>query len=176
MSSPPAESQRRALWDAMLDADMNVCYWTFVCARYGKIDKVCRAVVAVSSSGTVAAWGFWSEYPLIWKGFSAIACLVSVIYPIVWPPDQIKKMSSLLGSWKQIATNYQLLWDRDSELTAPGSWKAFEKARNDQGKIDESRLPFSKKLRSKATVDVRRKWGLDSNNGGLNVRRAKTQR
>ena len=139
MSSPAASSQHRnSLWDAMLDAELNVCYWTWLSARYAKINKSCRAVVAVSTSGTVAAWSLWSQFPVVWKGFSAVACLVSIFYPILWPADQLKKMNNLVGSWKQIATNYEILWSRGEELRAPGAWKEFERTRAEQGKIDET--------------------------------------
>lgn len=161
MSSPAPNSQRRvALWNAMLDADLNVCYWTLISNRYGKIDKACRAIIAISASTTVAAWSLWASFPLAWKTLSAVACLVAVLSPIIWPADQLKRMNNLVGSWKQIAIEYENLWDRDDELETPGAWKAFEKTREHQCKIDETRLPFSDKLRRKAQEEVRRKRGL----------------
>jgi hypothetical protein len=161
MSSPAVSSQRRvALWNAMLDADLNVCYWSFLSDKYSRIDKTCRVIVAVSASTTVAAWGFWADFPILWKILSGLACLTSVITPIVWPADQVRRMNGLIGSWKQIAKDYELLWDRDDELLTSGTWESFKKAKEQQSKIDETSLPFSDKLRRKAQQAVRQKRGI----------------
>lgn len=161
MSSPAQSSQRRtALWNAMLDADLNVCYWTFISNRYGTIEKTCRAIVQVSASTSIAAWSFWASFPFAWKTLSVLAAIVSVLSPIIWPAEQLKRMNALVGTWKQIANDYEMLWDRDDELETPGNWKAFEKAREQQSKIDETRLPVSDKLRHKAQQAVRQKRGI----------------
>jgi hypothetical protein len=144
----------------MLDAELNVCYWSLLSDRYSKIDKACRAIVAINASTTVAAWGFWAGLPYIWKTLSAIACLVSLLGPIIWPADQLKRMNNLVGSWRQVAFDYENLWNRDDELETPGAWKAFEKTREHQSKIDETRLPFSEKLRSKAQREVLKRRGF----------------
>jgi hypothetical protein len=83
MSSPAVSSQRRvALWNAMLDADLNVCYWTWLSDRYSTLDKALRVIVAISASTTIAAWHFWAQFPLGWKTLSVVAGLISVISPI----------------------------------------------------------------------------------------------
>ena len=163
MSSPIISSQRRtALWEAMLDADMNVCFWTLMSQRYTRIDRLGKIVIALTSSGTVAAWGFWEQHSAIWKCLSALACITSILHPILWPAEQQKRISRLVGTWKQIALKYQLLWEQDSDLNAPEVWKQFQKARVSQGKIDETRAPVSKKLIRAAYNQVLRKRGLQT--------------
>ena len=51
-------SHREALWNALLDADLNVCYWTCISDRYTKWDQCLKLIVALSASGTVAARGY----------------------------------------------------------------------------------------------------------------------
>jgi hypothetical protein len=161
MSSPAVDSQRRiALWNAMLDADLNVCYWTWLSDRYSNLDKAFRFIVALSTSTTVAAWHFWAAFPSGWKSLSIVACLVSLGSPIFWPNEQVKRMNGLVGAWKQIANDYELLWDRDDELVTTGTWESFEKAKQQQSKIDETNLPKSDKLRRKAQQAVRLKRGI----------------
>lgn len=162
VSSPISSQRRTALWEAMLDAEMNVSFWTLMSQRYTRIDRAGKIVIALTSSGTVAAWSLWEQYPAIWKILSALACITSILYPILWPAEQQKKISRLVGNWKQIGLKYQLLWEQDSELSTPEAWKQFEKARLSEGKIDETRAPVSKRLIRAAYSQVLRRRGLQT--------------
>jgi hypothetical protein len=161
MSSPALSSQRRtALWDAMLDADFNVCYWTLMSQRYTRYDEWFRNLILLSSSGTVAAWGIWSNYPLAWKVFSGASALAALLHPRICQNERLQRMSRLVGTWKQIAVNFQLLWTEDEHLQDSNAWKQFEKLQKDVVKVDETRLPASKKLEFKAAEQMLKKRGL----------------
>lgn len=164
MSSPNISSQRRtALWESMLDADLNVSFWTLMSQRYTQIDRLGKIVIALTSSGTVAAWGFWEQYPLVWKILSACACVTAILHPILWPAEQQKRISRLIGAWKQVALKYQMLWDQDSDLNTSELWMQYRKAKVMQNKIDEARVPVSKRLIRRAYTQVLRKRGLQTN-------------
>lgn len=159
-SSGTAVDRRIALWDALLDADMNVRYWKLLSQRYSTINNYYRVLLAISSSATVAAWGIWSQYPYAWKALSAISCLASLIYPIFLPTEKLKKLSGLAGAWQQMRTKYELFWSRDSTFAAAQTWDDFERTRQEEDKIDESDFTTNSKLVSKAQDQVRKARGL----------------
>jgi hypothetical protein len=67
MSAPELQSDHsRALWDSMLDAEMNVLYWTYRCAREQQWTKTLKIIVLVTASGTaLASLSVWKSYPTV---------------------------------------------------------------------------------------------------------------
>ena len=161
MSAPVLAADRRtALWDAMLDAEMNHCYWDLVSARYARWDRNLKLLIAVAASGTVAGWSVWSKYPDAWKGFSAIACIAALAHPYFFSSDVLKRTSELVAAWKELFIDYDLLWFRDGELQSAEAWSEFETIKHREARIDETRLPRSKRLLEKAYRHVLEKRRL----------------
>jgi hypothetical protein len=160
MSAPSSPDRRKTLWDSMLDAEMNACYWDLVSARYSTLDLWLKIIIAVSASGAVAGWGIWSQYPSAWKIFSSVACLASLIHPYVCSPERLKRTSELVATWKEVFIDYQLLWYNDGELQSDHSWEEFEAIKRRESKIDETRLPKWNGLVEKAFRHVLEKRGL----------------
>jgi hypothetical protein len=156
----PQLDRRTALWDSMLDAEMNVCYWNLLSARYTNWDKYLKIVIALAASGTVAGWSIWSQYPVAWKIFSAVACLASLIHPYICSADVLKRTSELVATWKEVSIDYELLWYEDGALQSDKSRSEFEDIKRRESKIDETRLPRSPKLLEKAFCQVLEKRRL----------------
>jgi hypothetical protein len=152
---------RVALWNALLDADMNVCYWSWISDRCTKWDQWLKFTVALTASGTVAAWSIWSQHPTGWKVLSAFACVASIGHPIFFPSERLKRISALVATWKEVCMNYELLWEQDSDLGTSDSWKRFEATKRREANIDETTLPKDDKLIQKAYDYIRRKRGLN---------------
>src|SRR5712692_6290908 len=160
-SSVNHTDHRTAVWNAVLDADMNVCYWTWISDGCTRWDQWLKFIIALTASGTVAAWGIWSQHPAAWKVLSAAACVASVSHPIFFPSERLKRISGLVATWKEVYTNYELLWEQDSELITTDSWTRFEATQLREGSIDETALPKKSKLIQRAYERVCRKRGLD---------------
>jgi hypothetical protein len=141
-------------------ADLNVGYWTCISDRCTKWDQWLKFIVALTASGTVAAWGIWAQYPTIWKALSATACIAAVGHPIFFPSERLKRISGLVARWKEIFITYELLWEQDSELSQSDSWKRFQAAKVRESSLDETTLPKSNKLIEKTFDQVCRKRGI----------------
>ena len=162
MNAPTGPDRRTVLWESLLDAEMNFCYWDLVSSRYSKLDTVFKIVIAIAASGTVAAWSIWSQYPAAWKVFSAIACLVSLLHPYVCSADQLKRTSKLAANWKEISIDYELLWYKDSQFESSDSWTKFAAIKKRESKIDETQLPKWKGMLERAYRDVLEKRRLSN--------------
>jgi hypothetical protein len=159
----PEESDHRiALWNALLDADMNVSYWTWISDSCTTWDHWLKVLIAVAASGTVAAWGIWSQYPAAWKVLSGVACIASIIHPVFFGSERLKRISQLVATWKDVYAEYDLLWEQDSDLNAENSWKRFETAKRRESAIDETALPKKDSLARNAYEHVCRKRGLNA--------------
>jgi hypothetical protein len=164
MNAPnPPLDRRTLLWDSMLDAEMNSCYWDLVSSRYATVDLCFKIIIAVAASGTVAAWGIWSQYPGAWKTFSAVACLASLSHPYICSSERLKRTSKLVGTWKEVFVDYELLWYKDGDLQSPESYTKFGAIKRREGKIDETQLPKWKGMIEKAFRHVLEKRKLKTN-------------
>jgi len=138
--------RRKYLWDSMLDAEMNFYYWDLVSARYASLDLGFKVVIAIAASGTVAGWGLWSQYPGAWKLFSGIACVSSLVHPYICSAERLKRTAKLVGIWKEVFVDYELLWYKSGDLESPEAWKMFGTIKRREGKIDQTHLPKWKSM------------------------------
>jgi hypothetical protein len=161
MVNQSTNQKRRALWDAMLDAEMNVNYWEALCQQFVSRDRRLKFLIALTSSGTaIAAWAIWAQYPIAWKIITGASCVVSIYHSYFFHSERISKVSGLLATWKEIMTKYQLLWEKDRDLQNQASWKEFESSKQRESHIDESIVPKNEKLLNQAQQQVLKARGL----------------
>jgi hypothetical protein len=152
-----APDHRTTLWKALLTAEFNVCYWTLLSRRDTKIDIAVKGVIALAP--VVIALQLWTRYPLALAAISMAAPIGVWLHTAVFTSDRLKKVAVLVGTWKQIAIEYDLLWQYDCDLSDDETWKRFEEATKLQGKTDETGLPIIEKLREKAFQQMMRTRG-----------------
>lgn len=158
MADPAVKpDHRRALWNTMLTAEMNACYWGWISDRYTKMDTYLKFLLAITASGAVAGWKLWVDYPSVWKSLSAVSAIAALAQPIFFSSEKLKRMSALVATWKEMSTNYELLWEKDECLGTTESWGEFETAKRREGNIDETNLPKNDRLIKKAYQHVVRK-------------------
>lgn len=151
-------------WKSLLTAEMNVCYWTFKCSVYNKWDKRLKAFVALTASGTaVASLSIWARHPVYWQIIAVSAGAASVIHSIYFSSDRLAKISGLVATWKELAIDHDLLWEKtDGDLGSAELWEQFEGTKRRERTIDESQFPIDEKLRQKAFQEVLSKRGLQN--------------
>ena len=101
---------RKQIWDSMLDADLNARYWSTLGRRYYLFDLGHKIFLAVMASGTVASWGFWGEFQMLWKVLSATAAVLGIALPIINWPKTMQRITDIRQKWLQIKVDYELLW------------------------------------------------------------------
>jgi hypothetical protein len=155
---------RKTIWDSMLDADMNQRYWSHLSRRYYVRDQYSKIFLALMSSGTVASWGFWSDFAIIWKVLSAASALLAIALPLLNWPRHISSMVSLKQKWTEIKADYELLWlvlekgKKDSEVG-----KELKRIKQLETKVSqqETNLPCDKKLIYQCRDEVLKSRGLN---------------
>ena len=172
MQTPEAREEyiRKAIWEAVLDADLNLRYWDHLSRRYSKWDKWTKIFLAIMSSSTVAGWGIWNEINILWtdfslwKGLSAISAVTAIALPILDWQRKIGEMSNLKGKWSRISRAYENLWE--DLLLGPTTTELVEeyrKVRNEmEGEEDNTApdLPHDKKLIQRCRDEILESRGL----------------
>jgi hypothetical protein len=154
---------RTAIWQSMLDADMNARYWRGLVARYSKKDKTLKIFLALMASGTVAGWGLWITLPWLWKTLSSLSAIVAIAMPILNYQKHIEQMSYLAGKWGELRIEYEDLWlqvkNNSGEKNLENAYKKFRKIESGLQER-EIKLPEDKVLLIKCFNEVKTVRGL----------------
>ncbi len=156
---------RKALWDSMLDADMNARYWSYLSRRYYNFDKYSKIFLAVMSSGTVASWGFWNDVQWLWKALSSLSALSAISLPIINWPKMISNMVTLKQYWTEIKVDYENSWlDLEDGKAQTEVEKYYKKTKDKEKEVaqKEANMPNRKKLLWKCRIEVLESRGLSS--------------
>lgn len=102
---------KRVLWIAKLDSDFNERYWRLVTEKYTRRDFSLKLFLAVTTSGTVAGWSFWAEYPIVWQSLSALSAVASIASPLLAYGKKVEAAASHAGKWVDLRIRYNELWE-----------------------------------------------------------------
>lgn len=148
--------QETAIWESLLDADMNKRYWGYMARRYQKREQVATIFLAATSSTTVATWAVWKSIEWVWQTLSVVAAIISVALPILNYPRQIEPMVELTTKWGVIQLSYKNLWLSLGLMPDTEALEEFKKIRGQESELisTEARLPYDKRLLRKCQDEV----------------------
>ena len=150
----------KAIWESMLDADMNERYWTWLSRNYFKQDRYLKIFLAVMTSGVVASWNLWADIQIIWKVWSAIAALTAIISPIMKLEKSIEHLSTTKGKWKKALGEYEILWLSRNNKKEDELFAEYGKIKEKEDEIDEHNFPVKKKIILKMQDEVLKSRGI----------------
>ena len=154
---------KKIIWESLLDAEMNVKYWKGLTQRYLRRDKIMKIFVALTSSGTVAAWSIWSEYPAVWKVLSATAAIVAILLPLLKYQKTIEITSKLSGKWWEVRNEYEQQWidfKNNEDISELRKRHSITKQKEVPLVEREANIPEDKKLLTKCFDDVKIQYGI----------------
>jgi hypothetical protein len=149
------------LWDALLDAELNACYWSKLSKKLLRNDRWRKFGVAITSSGTaIAAWGIWQTHPIVWKSLAGASCIVSIYESSIATTDRLKKCVMISTTWKELSMRYGLLWLRDQDLTSSDSLTEYSSMKSREAGLDETQFTENKKLLLEARSEILKARGI----------------
>ncbi len=143
------------MWEALLDAEMNECFWSGEAQRANTVDLALKWTSAILSSGTVAS--LLTNHPSLPWLTPAVAILTSVLsvsQVVYFNSTRLKSLSVLAAQWSNLARDYRLLWAKWEDAVGddpPTVWEAFEvvvkRERQDESgfRINQKRLRFAQR-------------------------------
>ncbi len=163
--------QLTTVWEALLDAEMNVRYWGYLAKRFAGREKSLKIALALTTSSTILSLPVWERlsYGSIVLGLLGLLnAVLACILPILNYSERIETMANLRGAWSQLSIELARLWERESSSSISDSENEFRllMERTVSLVVLESRLPNDRILVRKCQMEVRRSRGLmDSPHG-----------
>jgi hypothetical protein len=108
---------RELIWNSMLTAQMNVCYWSQLASRFAQREKWIKIFLAITSSGAVAGWSVWTEYAVVWKVLSGLSAVLAVSLPILDYSGRVAQLNKIASKCAQLRLGYDQLWAQIDVLT-----------------------------------------------------------
>ena len=168
MTHAQGEDSRRKLvvtdiWNSSLTAELNVRYWDSLCRRYYLIDRYVKIFLAVTSSSTVAGWGFWKEMKILWQILYGISTITALALPILDLRGKIQLMARVGEKWAQILSQYDILiLDLKNGMGLDKIAKQYRQIREKHPSGIGSALPSNKeRLKEKLYKEIVKSKGLN---------------
>lgn len=119
----------RALNDEYRTVAMNRKYYACRLASIKRLNLALEILIAVGTSGAVAAWTLWKTGPpaVAWKVLAAVATLLSVIKPFLNLGKEIERYSELVVGYAALLFDLDavILEVRTSNRISDGAWQKF---------------------------------------------------
>jgi hypothetical protein len=141
---------------------MNASYWNCLARRFSVREKTAKIFLAVTSSGAVAGWSFWSHHDLVWKSLSGFSALIAVALPLLDYPGQIQTMTKLAAKCAQLRRGYELLWVEVDSMQEDALREALRTLVVQENEVNamEATLPDDRKLLARCQNEVLLSQGL----------------
>lgn len=155
---------RTWLWKHLLDADLNRRYWRCMAERYKSWDQYGRILLAFTSSGVVAAWTVWNQYPNVWQVLSAVSAVMAIALPIMNFPSRVETAADLHGRWTELSAEYERLWTAAEDGLADLSDEQMRLlgAKETSTAPKEATMPYDRRLAARCQAEVNKRWRQDN--------------
>jgi hypothetical protein len=155
---------RELVWNSLLTAQMNACYWNSLALRYNDREKWLKIFLAVTASSTVAGWTIWAHYDFLWKTLSGLSAIVAVALPILDYSGQVEKMTKLASKCAQLRVGYELLWAQFDSLSPQSILDAQGKLAQQEIELSDvqAALPDDRKLLEQCQNEVLKSRGYET--------------
>lgn len=161
------QEKARVINDDFRDAAFNRRYYSCLLARSKRVNLMLDVVVAIGTSGAIAAWNVWQHGPgtFVWKSLAAVATLVALVKPFLNLPKEIERYSELVTGWanvfydlKQITVRMRTCGAITDEI-----WSAFEPTQQRVKELGVKDDPsIDKRLQRRCFEDIKKQIPSDA--------------
>ncbi|HEY0323796.1 MAG TPA: hypothetical protein VGC66_22780 [Pyrinomonadaceae bacterium] len=111
------EGLSRKIYDDYRTALLNQLYYACRLARYKRYNLLYEIILALGTSGTIAAWYAWrtDTGKIAWAFYAGVVAILTVIKPIVNLPREIERFSKQNAGYRDVYYDLNQLID-DIEL------------------------------------------------------------
>jgi hypothetical protein len=164
-SSGVSEGLRTYVWDSMLDGEMNDRYWRKRAGFYVFWEKWLKIFLAITSSGTVAAWAIPQIVHYVWRGLSGVSALLAMAMPFLDYTGQVERASDLRKGWWELTVEYKRLWaciDSSTDDSIDEQIKPLKAKEVEMSKIESKFFTRDENLIREYQKDVLRAGGYST--------------
>ena len=153
---------QKRYWNMLVEVRLHVSYLRHYAAHAEWWDKAVNIFMAISSSGSIAAWAIWQQLVYVWPSIIALSQVVMAVKPFLPFKQRQKAVMALSDQIQSIALAVERDWYEVSEgdLSDKQIHDLIVKYRNlredaEQTHLKEIILPRKAKLLTIAEHDTR---------------------
>ena len=79
----------------------NQCVW---------VQRLINVILAITSSGAVAAWAVWQEFPVVWAGVIAVSQVITAVKPLLPYEKRIATIYDMINQLTGICNEIEAKW------------------------------------------------------------------
>jgi hypothetical protein len=117
---------REIIWKTLCDLRFRGYYIALLIEKYQKRERILNIILAIASSGSIAAWAVWQKFPFVWGSIIALSQVITVIKPYLPYAKYVKELNPKCTKLDYLNLEFEML---------------FYKIQND--KIDEDAVEHS---------------------------------
>ena len=159
----------KAIWEEMLDAEMNALYYGYISRRYSMYEKFMLIFIAIISTSAIASLQIWKaeldwfSWSWLWDALSILAVCTSVAAPFLNYGSISNRASALRPIFIDYKNKYEDIWFKRNELKHATLRKKLLSIREDLNSksIEDSKMPRDKKLLAACQDEIIKSRGLD---------------
>ena len=80
--------------------------------KYQRLDRNVNIFLALASSGSIAAWAVWKEFPLVWSSIIALSQVIMAIKPFFPYYKITKELNSRCLKTDLLNIEYERFWNK----------------------------------------------------------------
>ncbi|GAA5021168.1 hypothetical protein GCM10011506_03270 [Marivirga lumbricoides] len=101
---------REKIWYYMIDSKFQALYLDYAMTQFQKYDLGINIFLALTSSGSIAAWAIWQELQMVWVIIIVAANVVTIIKPYFPYSKYVKELSEGALKMQNLHLDYERLW------------------------------------------------------------------
>lgn len=153
---------RRIIWAGLC----NIKYETYVLAslldQFQRRERTMNWILAIASSGSIAAWALWKEVPFtfIWGAVIAASQVLTAVKPHFAYSKYVKEINPKFLRLDTLNMEMQMLWDKlqNKKITLDTAGESYSEIRKQLAQIlnfaDDTILNPGKKITDKANQQM----------------------
>lgn len=132
------------VWKELCDLKFKGYYIALLIEKYQKRERTLNIILAIASSGSIAAWAVWQELPFMWGGIIALSQIITVIKPYLPYAKYVKELNPKCTKVDYLNLEFQMLFYRiqEDKINEESAEEVYQKLSEETLKV----LNFSDEL------------------------------
>lgn len=101
---------RDEIWNSLVDAQFKGYCLSTLLYDFQKRNKILDIILAIASSGSIAAWTIWQNVPMVWGAIIAISQVITAIKPFFPYNKYIKVVNRKSYECDLLNLDFERLW------------------------------------------------------------------
>lgn len=97
-------------WRKLTDKRYRLIYVNEYYIQCVWVQRFINVILAITSSGAIAAWAVWKEFPVVWAGVIAISQVITAVKPLLPYEKRIETIYDMINQMTTICNEIETKW------------------------------------------------------------------